>query len=541
MSSIIEGYNYDIFISYRQKDNKHDGWVTEYVDNLKGELESTFKEEISVYFDINPHDGLLETYDVGASLKDKLKCLVFIPIISRTYCDPKSFAWEHEFKAFVEQASQDQFGLKVKLLNGNVANRVLAVRIHDLDTEDTKLLESVTGGVLRGIEFIYREPGVNKPLKDTDDERRNLNNTKYRIQINKVANAIKEIFAGLQSNPYPLVKEKIQLKERASEVKEVKKDEKSEVDVKPSKLNRIKLISGFLITALIVTGVILIYPKIFKGDTLEKLRSRGGRITVAIMPFQNMTNDTIWNIWQEGIQNELINKLTNSEELMVRQSESVSYLLKNKGLKNYASLTPSIAISISKKLDANVSISGTIKQAGSTLRVNAQLIDPKSEEHFKSFQIDGTGSNILSIIDSLSEMVRNALIITKLEKGMTPDYQHFATTTSAEAFRYYIYGAKALSVEDDTTAIKFYLQALAIDTNLIIAAVDLSLAYDIPGTIEEARKWCLRLNKKRDKLPLHEKILVNWLYSVIFETPLEQIKYLKQLLEFDDQSPFVLL
>ena len=104
MASLLPGYEYDIFISYRQKDNKHDGWVTEFVDNLKGELEATFKEDVSVYFDINPHDGLLETHDVDASLKEKLKCLIFIPIISRTYCDPKSFAWEHEFKAFVELA-----------------------------------------------------------------------------------------------------------------------------------------------------------------------------------------------------------------------------------------------------------------------------------------------------------------------------------------------------------------------------------------------------------------------------------------------------
>jgi hypothetical protein len=118
MSSIIESYSYDIFVSYRQKDNKHDGWVTEFVNQLKGELEATFKEDISIYFDENPHDGLLETHDVDASLKEKLKCLVFIPIISRTYCDPKSFAWEHEFKAFVEQASQYQFGLKVKLPKG---------------------------------------------------------------------------------------------------------------------------------------------------------------------------------------------------------------------------------------------------------------------------------------------------------------------------------------------------------------------------------------------------------------------------------------
>jgi len=100
---LISGYEYDIFISYRQKDNKYDGWVSEFVDNLRKELEATFKEDISVYFDFNPNDGLLETHDVDASLMEKLKCLIFIPIISRTYCDPKSFAWEHEFKVFVEQ------------------------------------------------------------------------------------------------------------------------------------------------------------------------------------------------------------------------------------------------------------------------------------------------------------------------------------------------------------------------------------------------------------------------------------------------------
>jgi hypothetical protein len=43
MASIIPGYEYDIFISHRQKDNKHDGWVTEFVKNLKGERELIFK------------------------------------------------------------------------------------------------------------------------------------------------------------------------------------------------------------------------------------------------------------------------------------------------------------------------------------------------------------------------------------------------------------------------------------------------------------------------------------------------------------------
>jgi hypothetical protein len=201
MASLISGYEYDIFISYRQKDNKYDGWVTEFADNLKHELEATIKEEVHVYFDQNPHDGLLETHDVDASLKDKLKCIVFIPVISHTYCDPNSFAWEHEFKAFIDQASKDKYGLKVKLPNSNVVNRILPVRIHDLDNESIKLCESTLGGALRGVEFIFKSPGVNRPLRAREDKLHdNVNKTIYRDQINKVANAIKEIFSAITTD-----------------------------------------------------------------------------------------------------------------------------------------------------------------------------------------------------------------------------------------------------------------------------------------------------------------------------------------------------
>ena len=100
MPSIVQGYEYDIFISYRQKDNKGERWVTGFINALKTELEATFKEDISIYFDENPHNGLLESHNVDKSLEGKLKCLIFIPILSQTYCDPKSFAWQKEFCAF---------------------------------------------------------------------------------------------------------------------------------------------------------------------------------------------------------------------------------------------------------------------------------------------------------------------------------------------------------------------------------------------------------------------------------------------------------
>ena len=122
--------------------------------------------------------------------------------------------------------------------------------------------------------------------------------------------------------------------------------------------------SRVAIVAILIIAAILAYPKIFKQDTLENLRSSGERISVAVMPFQNMTNDTIWNVWQDGIQNNLITSLSNSEELKVRQTESITSLLQSKGLTNYASITPSVASTISQKLDANVFIYGSIKQSG---------------------------------------------------------------------------------------------------------------------------------------------------------------------------------
>src|SRR5664279_3245066 len=134
MSSIIKGYEYDVFISYRQNDNKNDGWVTEFVANLKKELESTIKTKINIYTDENPDDGLLENHNVDKSLSTKLRSVIFIPILSQTYCDPASFAWQNEFLAFNRLINEDQLDREVKLRNGNFAGRILPIKIHDLDS-----------------------------------------------------------------------------------------------------------------------------------------------------------------------------------------------------------------------------------------------------------------------------------------------------------------------------------------------------------------------------------------------------------------------
>jgi tetratricopeptide (TPR) repeat protein len=535
MASLIPGYNYDIFISYRQKDNKYDGWVTEFVDNLKKELESTFKEEISVYFDANPHDGLLETHDVNDSLKEKLKCLVFIPIISRTYCDPKSFAWEHEFIDFAEQASKDRFGLKVQLPSGNVASRVLPVRIYNLDTTDVRLCESVLGGVMRGVDFIYAEQGVNRPLKPDDDEKINLNKTKYRNQINKVGNAIQEIISGLLTIAAKNVDEKpLPTRSSGKSREEVPKEKL----VKKTGWPKRNLLKVFAVSAIILLIIIMVvYPKISNRSTLDKLRSSGERITVTVMPFQNMTNDSIWDIWQDGIQNELISNLTNSEELKVRQTESINYLIRSKGVTDYSSLSQSVASNISKKLDSDVFIYGSIKQAGSIIRVNANLIDSKTEEAYKSFQIDGKPENILDITNSLSRLINNFLIINILKKQLPPDFQFISVSSSPEAYKFYLNGLSAFRKNDYQPAREWLIKAIAIDSTFYTAILQMAFSYGNPQIFDSAKIWCLRFYRNRDQFSPIMRITADFAYATYFETPYEEIKYIKQYLELDDKLP----
>lgn len=294
MSGIIEGYNYDIFISYRQKDNKGDRWVSNFVEALKAELEATFKEDISVYFDENPHDRLQETYNVEKSLEDKLKCLIFIPVLSQTYCDPGSYAWQNEFLPFLRMVENDPLGKDIRLRSGNVASRILPIRIHDLEPEDVKLFEKETGSVLRAMDFVFRtSSGVNRPLKMNEEHPQdNLNKTYYNDQINKAALAIKEIILGIKVEQVTDREEHNQTRYMPGEsTDEVRRS----IFARHTSRGKNKLIASLVLGVLIIIAGILLYPKIFKRDKFKEIRDPDGRVSLAVMPFENLTGDTTLN------------------------------------------------------------------------------------------------------------------------------------------------------------------------------------------------------------------------------------------------------
>ena len=294
MPSILTGFEYDIFISYRHNDNRS-GWVTDFVNALQEELAATIKEPLTIYFDKNPHDGLLETHNVDKSLEGKLKCLIFIPIISQTYCDPKSFAWQHEFCAFNKLVKEDQFGQDIKLINGNVASRILPIKIHDLDTEDRAIIENEISGAHRAIDFIYKEAGVNRPLKSSDNRNDNQNKTDYKNQVNKVANAVKEILSGIKN---PSAKLSV-----------------SYLESQPP-------------------------PKIEK--------------SIVVLPFVNMSNDPEQEYFSEGISEEIINALVQIPTLKVAgRTSAFSFKNKNEDLRSIGE-----KLSVSNILEGSVRKSG---------------------------------------------------------------------------------------------------------------------------------------------------------------------------------------
>jgi tetratricopeptide (TPR) repeat protein/TolB-like protein len=299
-----------------------------------------------------------------------------------------------------------------------------------------------------------------------------------------------------------------------------------------------------ILTSILLIIAVIVFPKIFRSNSLENLRSSGERISVAVMPFQNMSNDTTWNVWQSGIQDMLITSLSNSsEELTVRQTGSINNLIRSKSPVNYASITPSFASSISQKLDANVFIYGNIKQAGPIVRVYAQLIDSKTEEVFKSFEVEDSAKeeNIFSIIDSLSLMVKNFLIMSKLIKEGNPATVKFeATTKNPEAFKLVISGNNSFFGKSDfPTAIELYSKALAIDSSYLYPAIMISYSYWNQHLYDEGKKWCLKVYDKKDQLPELIKINANIVHAMYFETPYESINFSRQLLKIDDKLPDV--
>jgi len=458
MPSIHSDFEYDIFISYRHNDNKRDSWVTGFVEALRDELKATLKTPVSIFFDENPHDGLLDTHQVDASLAKKLKCLVFLPIISQTYCDETSFAWEHELLPFVKMAKADQIGKNITLSNGNVVSRVLPVKIHRLDSDDQNALEAVLDGPLRSIDFIYHEAGVNRPLLPTDKRELNLEKTDYRNQMNKVANALKDIGQSM--------------------VKQA--DGKIEVPVVNNEEQSTKSAAGkgiYLGLAAIVFALLLYwgYTKFYDSPAVLD-----EDVTIAVLAFddQSPNGDQEW--LGDGMADEILNVLAKVEGLQVTGKTS-SFSFKEKGLTTKE---------IGEILNVNTVLEGSVSKIGDKLRITAQLIDVETDAHLWSVKYDRDAADIFMIVDEVAQSIAKSL---RTELSIEDVSQiKMAYRPLPEAYEYFL---KAENIHDvfmarrragvDSLFIRakeMYLKAISIDQEYMDALAGLANLYDTRGS-----------------------------------------------------------
>ncbi len=438
MPSIVPGYEYDVFISYRHKDNRsvsgvsghgqssqsNNGWVTDFVNDLTKELESTFKEDISIYFDSNPIDGLLETHNVDKSLEGKLKALVFIPVLSQIYCDPRSFAWQHEFCAFNKISLTEGIGRDIKLRNGNVASRVLPITIHNLDPEDQELIRTELQSKLRPIDFIFRSPGVNRPLRPDDKRQDNANNLFYRDQINKVANAIKEIITAIK---YPGRTSDAYFDGSAEEHTE---KSISEVENKSEQ------------------------------STLEK--------SLAVLPFVSLSQDPSQEYFADGITENILIQLSGLPQLRVISRTSVMRYKKT------TKSAPEIAVELGVKFI----LEGSAQAHGNKVRITVQLIDAIKDQPVWSKVFVESMDDIFAIQSSVAEVVAK-----ELKSSINPQENEKlkeVPTKNLEAYDLFLKGRHAFnqwSVDGYRTASDYFKRAIEKDPEFKLAYSYLASSY----------------------------------------------------------------
>jgi len=412
MPSLHPDYEYDIFISYRHKDNRSEKWVTQFVHALKEELEGTFKEPISIYFDENPYDGLLENHSVDQSLSNKLKSLILIPVVSQTYCDTKSYAWQHEFCAFNRIAQKDTIGRDIRLGNGNVASRILPITIHDLNLEDINLIEAELQAKFRYIEFTYRSPGVNRALRKEDKREDNIGRLSYRDQLNKTANALKEIIQGIQS-PDKSGYSGIPIGDEDSTYLKSKTSPKSD-------------------------------------ETNEK--------SIAVLPFVSLAQDSSQEYFADGMTENILMQLAGVRELKVISRTSV---MKYKKIMKY-NKKDKLAPEIAAELGVKYILEGSAQSHNNKVRINVQLIDAKKDDPIWSKVFLESMDDIFSIQDKVAEVVAQ-----QLKSSISPaDKSHQKPTQNLEAYDLFLKGRYAFNqwnVEGYQIASDYFKKALALD------------------------------------------------------------------------------
>ncbi len=213
----------------------------------------------------------------------------------------------------------------------------------------------------------------------------------------------------------------------------------------------------FIVISLLVAAVILFaYDKWWIGGPPQQ--------SIAVLPFVNMSDDASNEYFSDGISEELLNLLAKVPELRVAARTS-SFSFKDQHLE-----IPVIAA----RLNVTHVLEGSVRKAGSQIRIAVQLIKADDGFHLWSETYDRTLDDIFAIQDEIAAAVVDSLKITLL--GKEPK----ATETNPEAYALYLQGRYFISqftADGNKQAETLLKQALAIDSGFAPAWIELGNVY----------------------------------------------------------------
>jgi TolB-like protein/Tfp pilus assembly protein PilF len=198
----------------------------------------------------------------------------------------------------------------------------------------------------------------------------------------------------------------------------------------------------------------------------EQLSSR----RIAVLPFANMSAEPADEYFADGMTEELITSLSGLRELTVIARTSVmKYKASSKG-----------ASEIAKELKAGTLIEGSVRKAGSRVRITVQLIDSQTEGHIWSQNYDKQFDDIFAIQSEIAERVAKELKIQLFE----PEAQRLEKkpTASPEAYTLYLKGRYYWSERTQDglkKALEYFQKAIDLDPAYARAYSGLADTYSI--------------------------------------------------------------
>jgi len=186
--------------------------------------------------------------------------------------------------------------------------------------------------------------------------------------------------------------------------------------------------------------------------------------SIAVLPFVNMSGDAEQNYFADGITEDIIVDLSDIDALsVVAKSSSEMY----RGC--------CTSLRISEELGVRYILEGSIRKSGENIRVSALLNDPKTSRQIWAKRYDRKLENIFDVQSEISQE-----IVKALELNLTSNGKHITdkrTTSSAEAYQYYLQGRTLLRVMSERSIILargLFERAVKLDPNYALAYTGLA-------------------------------------------------------------------